>query len=222
VSVHAGDDADLALPPRSALGLVICDCDGVLFESYAANVAFYDAVLAAAGLPPLDEAGRRLCHTLSSTQLFTELFADHPHLVERVRRTAQDVDYGPFYELMEPVPDLVETLRRLADHCPLALATNRGRTVEGVVTRFALTEFFRVRVGVLDVAQPKPAPDMLLRCLERTGVPAERAVYVGDSPTDRIAARAAGMAYVSVGGANDAPNRVAAFRDVADLLVGAA
>ncbi len=209
-----------ALPAGGDLRLVICDCDGVLFESYAANVAFYDAVLAAAGVPPLDRAGRRLCYTLSSSQLFAELFGSQPEMLARVRDAASLVDYGPFYDLMAPVPALTETLRRLGAHCELALATNRGRTVEGVVTRFALEEFFAIRVGVLDVARAKPAPDVLLACLERAGVEAAHAVYVGDSPSDRIAARAAEIAYVGVGGTSAGRYAVEAFRDVPDLLLG--
>jgi len=210
---------ELALPRGADLQLVICDCDGVLFDSYRANVAFYDAVLAAAGQPPLDEAGRRLCHTLSSTQLFTELFGAEPALVERVHAAARLVDYGPFYELMDPVPALRTSLRQLVTHCPLALATNRGRTVEGVVERFGLAEFFPIRVGVLDVPRAKPAPDMLLACLERAGIAPGNAVYVGDSPTDQLAARAASVAYVAVGTTSAGRFRVDAFRQVPDLLL---
>ncbi len=210
---------EVALPRGADLQLVICDCDGVLFDSYQANVAFYDAVLASARLAPLDEAGRRLCHTLASTQLFTELFGAEPALVERVRAAAQLVDYGPFYRLMEPVPALRETLQRLAAHCRLALATNRGRTVEGVVAQFDLGDFFPIRVGVLDVAMPKPAPDMLLSCLERAGVTAGSAVYVGDSATDCLAARAAAVAYVGVGAASGARVRVETFSEVTALLL---
>src|SRR5205085_9048274 len=123
-------------PTGDDLRLVIFDCDGVLFESWKANVAFYGAVLAALGLPPLDDEARQLCHTLSSPQLYARLFPDDPLTQQRVAEAARRTDYGPFYELMEPVEELEATLRRLRAHCPLALATNRGTTVRGVVERF--------------------------------------------------------------------------------------
>ncbi|MFE2470258.1 HAD-IA family hydrolase [Streptomyces mirabilis] len=41
--------------------------------------------------------------------------------------------------------------------------------------------------------QPKPAPDGLHAALSQLDVPPERAVFVGDSPTDMAAARAAGV-----------------------------
>lgn len=164
------------LPPADALRLVIFDCDGVLFDSWKANVAFYDAVLTALGLPPLDDEGRQLCHTLSSPQLYAHLFPGDEHMQRRITAAARATDYGPFYELMEPAEALEPTLRRLAAHCPLALATNRGITVRGVVERFGLEPFFAIRLGILDVARPKPAPDLLVGCLERAGVAASQAV----------------------------------------------
>ena len=51
----------------------------------------------------------------------------------------------------------------------------------------------------------KPDPDGLLMCCEKLGVQAENGVYVGDSPSDGKAARAAGMKAVGVlWGANGA------------------
>jgi len=208
-------------PCGAALRLVILDCDGVLFDSWKANVAFYDAVLARAGLPPLDEEGRRLCHTLSSPQLYARLVGADSALLERVAAAAGELDYGPFYELMAPAPDLRETLTRLAAHCPLALATNRGKTVRGVLARFDLERFFAISVGILDVERPKPAPDLLLACLARAGVPAEAAVYVGDTELDRAAARAAGVAYVGVGAESGAGVSISGVAELPRLLLGA-
>jgi phosphoglycolate phosphatase-like HAD superfamily hydrolase len=208
-----------ALPRGDDLKLVIFDCDGVLFDSWKANVAFYDAVLASLGLPPLDVEGRRLCHTLSSPQLYARLFGADEGLHRRVVEAARGVRYAPFYDLMEPVPALHETLGRLARHCPLALATNRGTTVEGVVEHFRLREFFGVRVGILDVARPKPAPDLLLTCLERARVTADAAVYVGDTDLDHDAATAAEVAYVGVGEQSRARWMVRGIRELPSLLL---
>jgi hypothetical protein len=65
----------------------------VLFESWRANVAFYDSVLASVGLPPLDEDGRRLCHTLASSQLYARLFPSDPLLQRRLFDAARATDY---------------------------------------------------------------------------------------------------------------------------------
>lgn len=203
---------------ENAVELVILDCDGVLFDSWDANVAFYDAVLAVIGEGPLDAIGRELCHRLSGPQLWGQLFDGRPQLLERARTAAASADYGPFYPLMRPTPDLIDTLERLAAHCPLALATNRGRTVAGVTKHFALERFFAAALGILDVPRPKPAPDMLLACLERTGVAAASAVFVGDTMVDRDAAAAAGVAYVGIGPVSGGEVVIEELRALPDLL----
>jgi len=207
------------LPTGDALHLVIFDCDGVLFDSWKANVAFYDAVLAACGRPPLDDETLHLCHTLSSPQLYAHLFPDDPAMQRRIAEAARATDYTPFYGLMVPVEELEATLQRLTRHCPLALATNRGTTVNGVLERFGLAPYFPIRFGVLDVPRPKPAPDLLLACLERAAVSAESAIYVGDTELDRDAARAAGVAYVGVGPASGADLRISGIRELPQLLL---
>lgn len=211
-----------ALPRGAQLSLVMLDCDGVLFDSWEANVAFYDAILHSVGLPPLDDVGRELCHRLSSAQLFEQLFGADPVVLQRVRETARLIDYTPYYAFMRPARMLHATLERLSAHCPLALATNRGTTVRGVIERFELARFFKIHVGILDVERPKPAPDLLVACLQRAAVSPQAAVYVGDTELDRTAAAAAGVPYVGVGPASGARWCIDELRDLPALLLPSA
>jgi phosphoglycolate phosphatase-like HAD superfamily hydrolase len=209
-----------ALPRGADLRLVIFDCDGVLFDSRAANVAFYSAVLDTIGGPSLDAEGERLCHSLAGSQLLNHLLAHDPALHRRASEVLVSLDYGPFYELMRPARNLEACLARLVAHCQLAMATNRGRTVAGVVSRFGLDAYLRTWVGVLDVPRPKPAPDVIAACLARCDVPAASAVYVGDSRVDCEAARAAGVAYVGIGSESGADQVLAELGDLPGLLLG--
>jgi HAD superfamily hydrolase (TIGR01509 family) len=205
-------------PTGDAVRLIILDCDGVLFDSWHANVAFYDSVLAAIGAPALDERGRELCHRLSGPQLWDALFTTDAAMHARARQVAAQADYGPFYPLMKPVPDLESTLAVLSAHCPLALATNRGRTVAGVTRHFALDRFVSIRFGILDVPKPKPAPDMLLACLAQAGVAPSAAVFVGDTLVDRDAALAADVPYVGVGVHSGGERSIGNLRELPALL----
>jgi HAD superfamily hydrolase (TIGR01509 family) len=207
-----------ALPVGNAVQLVILDCDGVLFDSRDANIAFYNSVLAKIGHTPLDDHGRELCHRLSGPQLWAHLFAADPVLYQRAKEAASLADYSAFYPLMRPMPALDETLARLARHCPLALATNRGRTVAGVLKYFDLKRFFSIWVGILDVPRPKPAPDLLLACLERAGVGASASVFVGDTSVDRDAAAAAAVPYIGVGPHSGAQRTIEDLRDLPDVI----
>ena len=92
------------------------------------------------------------------------------------------------------------------DRSPLrrALITNNHReAMEMVVAAFGLR--FDVMLcredGLL-----KPAPDLLWLALERLGVGAGEAVFVGDGRYDRMASRAAGVAYVHLDNHGDVEN----------------
>jgi len=198
--------------------LVILDCDGVLFDSSAANVAFYNAILERMGQPPLDAEGERRAHWMGSPELIAHLFGHDEGLHRAAREVARTLDYTPFLRVMTPVPSLLETLRRLRERGPTALATNRGGTIPQLLDHFALREHFDLVVGLLDVARPKPAPDMLLRCLERLDVAPAQAVYVGDSVTDHQAAEAAGIDFVAVGDVAPGKRRIARLAQLPDLL----
>jgi beta-phosphoglucomutase-like phosphatase (HAD superfamily) len=202
----------------SQLRLVILDCDGVLFDSYAANVLFYNSILARMGLAPLDERGRELAHRLATPQLFAGLFRDDDRLLARALEVARSTDYGPSLELMAPAAGLVDILQWLSGRYSTALATNRGRTIPQMLARFELAPYFGLVVGIEDVARPKPAPDMLLRCLEHFDMAPSQAVYVGDSPTDLEAACAAGIAFVAIGSAVEATPRLGSLGELRALL----
>jgi len=190
------------------VSLVIFDCDGVLFDSWRANIAYYNAVLQELGHPPLDQEWSRRAHFMASSQLFDILFASDIEQARRAREIARTVDYAPFYELMEPAPGLSLLLDDLKGRYRLAMASNRGKTVAEIMRRFGLDAFLDLAVGVLDVARPKPFPDMIEKCLGHFGIPAAEAVYVGDAESDLAAARAAGVRFLAVGEHDWAPERI--------------
>lgn len=198
--------------------LVALDCDGVLFDSFEANVAFYNAMLAELGEPLLDDEGREHAHRMSSAQIIDWLFAERPERIPEARRIARELDYAPFLPLMRPVRALDRTLAWLRENYRTAMATNRGTTIPTLVEHFSLGPWFETIVGIYDVPQPKPAPDMLLLCLSRLGVAAASSVYVGDSPGDRQAAAEAGMHFVAVGDGSGGPATIGELAELPEYL----
>jgi phosphoglycolate phosphatase-like HAD superfamily hydrolase len=106
-----------------------------------------------------------------------------------------------------------------------------GAYVRAVVAANELDEvggqrlgLFKVALGADEVPAAKPAADGLLLCCERLGVDPENSVYVGDSPTDGQAARAAGMKSIGVlWGAGEEAALTASFDvvvpDVPELII---
>ena len=87
------------------------------------------------------------------------------------------------------------TLAALHAH-GLLLAVCSNKPVDftrDLLAYLGIAAHFTAVLGPEDVARPKPAPDMLLAGLQRLGVRAEEALYVGDMTVDIATARAAGM-----------------------------
>lgn len=183
----------------AVLRLVIFDCDGVLFRSAAANLAFYNEVLRRVGEPSLSPQGEHDCQALAANELFQRHYGERPELFARLRAEAGLVDYGPFYALMVPSPGLRPVLSRLRGKYKTAMATNRGKTAQEVLVRFGIADLFDRVVGAHDVARPKPFPDMLLRCANDLAIEPAHAIYIGDQASDAASARRAGMRFVAMG-----------------------
>ena len=100
-----------------------------------------------------------------------------------------------FDELLAVLPGLVAEGRKLG-----IVTAKRHRTVGLALDRFpALARSFEVVVAHEDTERHKPDPEPVLLAVERLGgVPAD-AAYVGDSPFDIAAAKAAGVFAVAVG-----------------------
>jgi pyrophosphatase PpaX len=78
------------------------------------------------------------------------------------------------------------------------VSAKRRRTVELAFAATEIGHLFDVVVGGDEAENQKPAPDLLLLALERLGAAPGDAAYVGDSPFDMQAARAAGVHAVGV------------------------
>ena len=96
--------------------------------------------------------------------------------------------------MVAPFPGTLATLEALQRRgVGLAIVTSKHReaTLRGM-DLCGIVDHFPVIVTPEDVASPKPHPEPVLFALERLGVRAEEAVFVGDSPHDVAAGRAAG------------------------------
>lgn len=210
----AGHNDPSAIMPEQRLRGVIFDCDGVLFDSFAANVAYYNAILGRLGQPAMTPELAEMAHRGSSLQFFEHVFQGDEEKIARAKEVAATTDYEPFYALMRPAPALHDVLRRLRRQYRLAMATNRGYTALEVVRRFGLAEYLEVTVGIRDVPRPKPHPDMLELCVQKLGLMPNEAVYVGDSKSDWDAARAAGLHFLALGAVEVPAPRVRNLEEV--------
>lgn len=186
--------------------VVVYDCDGVMFDSAAANVAFYQRVMREMGRPPLDEGDGeilRILHSHASRDVLEYFFPVREEF-DRALEAARRIDYRELVPLMVMEDGYREILDRLAGSYALAVCTNRSSSVEAVLEEFGIREYFSLVVTAARVPHPKPHPDPLLAVLAHYRIDRDELLFIGDSEVDYRAARAAGVPFVAY--RNDFPS----------------
>lgn len=172
---------------------VLYDFDGTLADSTELILRSYRHTMTThLGEAPPDEEWLSGFGTPLEVQIrrFARSEAEHVAMLETYR-VYQNLQYGV---LLRPFPGAIEAVSELSRRgVPLAIVTSRLKesTLRGIEL-CGLVDLFPEVVTPEDVTHAKPHPEPVLRALERLGVAAEEALFVGDSPHDMAAGRAAG------------------------------
>jgi phosphoglycolate phosphatase len=181
--------------------LILLDLDGTLVDSFADITAGVTAACARVGLEPavaalaLVRRGAPLEEIYAATgggERFVEFAAAYrAHYFEGAGCTATTCVY----------PGVVDTLTALRACTPrpfLAVATTkRTETARRVLEATGLLPLVDEVVGS-DGLAPKPDPAILVEAARRAGIDVRRAILVGDTDRDVLAARRAGAACAAV------------------------
>ncbi|MDH3998012.1 MAG: HAD family hydrolase [Desulfuromonadales bacterium] len=198
---------------------IVFDCDGVLFESQQANLAYYNTILEHFSEEPVeahDHDRAHLCHTAASPEVFLQLLGEQR--LDEALTLAAKLDYRQFIPYMNPAPGLTQALSALSARFPLAIATNRGYSMPQILQHFELEDFFSTVVTSKDVARPKPHPDMLLEAAKRLDLPVESLLFIGDSELDQAAAKQAGMRFAVYRGRMEADLVLDHHQELVEML----
>lgn len=81
----------------------------------------------------------------------------------------------------------------------IAIASNNYRSViKAIIDHFGWTSLISACVGIDDVSQGKPHPEMIEKCCKLMNLPTEQCAMVGDSRYDMMAAKEAGCQRIAV------------------------
>jgi phosphoglycolate phosphatase len=199
---------------------VIYDCDGVMFDSFEANLAFYDRIMFKLGKPPLDRSDgeqMRILHTFANREVLRYFFPDEADCGEAVLAAAA-IDYRELVPFMKMEEGFRETLEALAARVELAVCTNRSTSMDMVLESFNLASYFGIVMTASKVANPKPHPEPLFKVLEYYRIAPGEALFVGDSEVDCQAAQAAGVPFVAYKADLPALARIDRHPEILDLL----
>jgi pyrophosphatase PpaX len=177
--------------------VVLFDLDGTVVDSGA-------IILASMRHATREVLGREyedaeLLRTVGGPGLEAQMAAFAPERVDELVRVYR-AHNEPLHDELEACIGMEDVLVKLhGEGRRLGIVTAKRRaTVELAFARIPVAHLFETVVGGDETEKHKPDPEPLLLAAERMRARPEETAYVGDSPFDMRAAKAAGMHAVAV------------------------
>ncbi len=180
--------------------LLLYDWDNTLVDGWAGISGALNAAFTAFGKPlwTIQDTKNRVRVALKES--FPVMFGDDWEKARDIFYAAFREDHLSHVQPMAGVADMLEAGRPWTQG---VVSNKAGRYLRAEVTHLGWDHHFDTVIGAGDAKADKPSPDPILLALERLGRQADRSIwYLGDTASDMIAARAAGVTAVLVGDAS--------------------
>lgn len=183
-----------------SLRAVLFDVDGTLVDTnYLHVVTWWQAFAQGGQQVAMADIHRAI--GMGSDQLLDRLLPDDRDKGADSGLTAShDALYATYWTRLRPLPGAVELLRACKKRgLTVVLASSAGETESGIL-RGVLDAEDAIDAATFsgDVERTKPAPDLVEVALEKAAVPAEQAVFVGDTVWDAKASQQAGVPCIGL------------------------
>lgn len=210
----------------SATSGVLFDVDGTLVDTtYLHAVCWAEALRQHGHHVPMADVHHLI--GMSGDRLLTELLGeDRDRDADDELTNAHLTLYRQHWGRLTRLPGAAELLHACAGRgLDVVLASSASaEELEALTSALDADAAIAVATSSADAESGKPAPDILEAALEQSGLPADRAVFVGDAVWDGEAAKRAGVTFVGVtcGGTPEpelrAAGAVEVWRDPGELL----
>jgi HAD superfamily hydrolase (TIGR01509 family) len=204
---------------------VLFDVDGTLVDTtYVHAVCWAEALRQNGHDLPMSTVHHHI--GMSTEQLLTALLgADRDTEQDDPLDNAHKTLYKQYWGRLRPLPGAADLLRRCADVGLTVVLASSASSEELAMLRSVIDadDAIAEATGKDDAESGKPEPDIVEVALQKSGVPPDRAIFVGDATWDGVAAGRAGLPFVAVtcGGTSEAELRsagaVEVWRDPAQL-----
>ncbi len=172
----------------SILKGVIFDCDGVIIDSKDSNTKYYNLIKEKLGLPLMNREEEEYVHV--HTVYESVKFIVPKDKLEEAIEISKEIEYREVLDLIKLEEGLREFLNLLKDmgiRC--AINTNRTTTIDLIIDKFELKDYFDPIVTANRLKKPKPDPESVNFIIDRWRVCVDEVVYIGDSIVDEETAK---------------------------------
>jgi len=197
---------------------VLFDIDGVLLNSFEANLKFFQDLMIHAGYPPpTREAFPPMFHLSMMDAIKALTKSRNEEEIKSIWEIGRSREVPYNVELLSMPEGTEEVLKKLSKEFILGIVTSRQRGSVYEAPRLAkLQKYFEVAACYEDTKNHKPDPEPLLFAAEKLAVKPNECIYIGDVENDIKAARAAGMKIIiySKNRFSEADICVSSFKDL--------
>ena len=173
---------------------VLFDFDGTTADTIGSVLHTFHHVFTNGGFE-IDDEFIATNMGFSLREAFTYIIGDDKKRVAECIRQYEAFYTSEAWQLIRLFPHVLETLARLNEAgVTLCIATNNlHRIVDRISEHLGMATYMQTIVCLDDVVNGKPAPDIALEALRRTGYTAAETLVVGDSTFDVGMGQAAGI-----------------------------
>ncbi|OBJ18900.1 HAD family hydrolase [Mycobacterium colombiense] len=184
---------------RGGTPAVLFDVDGTLVDSNYLHVHAWQRAFDAEGMRVASWQIHR-CIGMDGSRLVRTLSDDAPDDVQERLSDKHSRYYREITPLLQPLPGARDLLRRVADLGLQVVLASSAPEDELEILRKALDcdDVISETTSSRDVDTAKPEPGIVRVALDRAGVDAQHAVFVGDAVWDAHAAAGAGLPCIGL------------------------
>jgi HAD superfamily hydrolase (TIGR01509 family) len=215
-------------PKKLQVKAVLFDLDGTLVDTtYLHTVTWWQALHDHGHIVPMTHIHSAI--GMGSDKLLQEVLgADHDTWDDSEISAAHGEFFAQWHDRVSPMPGARQLLQRCAEagYNVVLASSAKKQDLKTLLDILDAQETIDVATSSEDADESKPSPDILSVALDKTGVAAGEAVFVGDSVWDVKASSALQIPCVGLecGGTSAAELRqagaVETWRDPAHLLQG--
>ncbi len=178
----------------------VFDVDGTLVDTnYLHAVTWWEAFVQVGYQVSMTDIHRAI--GMGSDQMLGRLLpSDRDTDADADLRTAHSALYATYWSRLRPLPGAADLLRACKHRGLAVVLASSADEPEFNALRTALDAEDAIDAATFagDVESSKPAPDLVEAALDRVGVPAQEAVFTGDTVWDVRACRKAGVPCIGL------------------------
>lgn len=174
---------------------VIFDLDGTLVDTSVDVHLCLNLALQQMNLPTISMEMAKKAIGPGPADFVKYVLAGAMHRADELHEVFRPIYWERCADHAEPFDGIIDLLNELRDAGIIcAVATNKASDgTDAVLNGLNLTPYFDLIISRDAVPQPKPAPDMLLKICNDLDIHPDRALMLGDTDNDILAANAASM-----------------------------